>query len=309
MATRGVMTPNTPIEMTQKKIDLIAAPAEPHWVGDGFLMHNFIPYSPGLSMRQMDPFIMLDYGSPIHVRPTARPHGVGVHPHRGFETVTIAYHGEAEHHDSRGYHGVLRQGDVQWMTAGAGVLHKEYHAADWSHRGGLFQMVQLWVNLPAKDKMTAPTYQALANSSLARVPLKENDRDCGYVEVIAGEYRGVRGPARTFSPLALMNIRLKPGAKAEFSLPESWNVALLAVEGDAAVDGHELPEGHLLKFAHSGTEFSVEAIGAEAKVLLLGGEPLDEPIAAYGPFVMNTQAQIQQAIQDMNRGAFGYLED
>lgn len=292
--------------MAIKKIDFICTPADPHWVGDGFLMHNFIPYTRGLSMRDMDPFIMLDYGTRLRVSPSATPKGVGVHPHRGFETVTLAYHGEAEHHDSKGNHGILREGDVQWMTAGRGVLHKEYHARDWSRKGGDFQMVQLWVNLPARDKMTEPSYQAISSAIISRVALPENG---GTVEVVAGEYRGIKGPARTFSPVSIMNAKLNKGGRAEFSFPVHHNTALLAVEGNAVVNGAELPQGHLLKFAHEGESFTIESVADGTVVLVISGEPLNEPIAAYGPFVMNTEAEIRQAINDINSGKFGYLED
>lgn len=293
-------------DMAIKEIDFICAPADPHWVGDGFLMHNFIPYTRGLSMRDMDPFIMLDYGTRLRVSPSATPKGVGVHPHRGFETVTLAYHGEAEHHDSKGNHGILREGDVQWMTAGRGVLHKEYHARDWSRKGGDFQMVQLWVNLPARDKMTEPAYQAISSSIISRVAMPENS---GTVEVVAGEYRSIKGPARTFSPVSIMNAKLHKGGRAEFSFPALYNTALLAVEGNAVVNGAELPQGHLLKFAHEGESFTIESVADGTVVLVISGEPLNEPIAAYGPFVMNTEAEIHQAINDINSGKFGYLED
>lgn len=292
--------------MYEKKIDFICPPGESHWVGDGFLMTNFIPYRKGLSMRDMDPFILLDYGTKTYVKPSNEPKGVGVHPHRGFETVTIAYHGEAEHHDSKGNHGILKKGDVQWMTAGSGVLHKEYHSNDFTVTGGDFQMVQLWVNLPAKDKMTSPRYQALTNTNLAKVSLPDEN---GIIEVIAGEYKGVKCPAKTFSPVSLMNAKLAKNGKAEFSFPASRTTALMAVEGDFLVNGVKLPEAHFLKFSHVGTDFTVEGLSETNTLLILSGEPLNEPIASYGPFVMNTEAQIHEAINDMQTGKFGYLQD
>ena len=292
--------------MSQKKIDFICPPGASHWVGDGFLMTNFIPYQKGLSMRDMDPFILLDYGTKIYVKPGGEPKGVGVHPHRGFETVTIAYHGEAEHHDSKGNHGIIKKGDVQWMTAGSGVLHKEYHSKDLAVNGGAFQMVQLWVNLPAKDKMASPTYQALTNAALTKVTLPDGS---GVIEVIAGDYKGAKGPAKTFSTVNVMNVKLGKNGKADFSLPASQNTALMAVEGDFLINGVKLPEKNLLKFSHIGTDFTVEGKSETSTLLIISGEPLNEPIASYGPFVMNTEAQIQEAIRDMQTGKFGYLPD
>lgn len=289
-----------------KRIEFVTGPEESHWVGDGFHVNNFIPYGRGLSMRDMDPFIMLDYNSKMNVRPSARPKGVGVHPHRGFETVTIAYHGEVEHHDSAGNHGVIRSGDVQWMTAASGVLHKEYHSRGWSQKGGLFQMVQLWVNLPASVKGHVPRYQAIAQSQMGVAQLPDNG---GTVEVIAGNYKGTKGPAKTFSPVELMNARLNMGGTAEFDFPAHYHTALLVVEGEVTVNGTRVPQDHLVKFANRGERFSVSAQKGNAVALVMSGEPLNEPIVAHGPFVMNTENEIYQAIHDMQTGRFGHLDD
>lgn len=292
--------------MALKKIEAIYTAPPTHMVGDGFKVHNFIPHTEGLSMRDMDPFILLDYNSKMMVSPSRRPKGVGVHPHRGFETVTIAYEGEVEHHDSDGNHGIIHSGgDVQWMTAASGVLHKEYHSHDFTAEGGLFQMVQLWINLPAKYKMSAPRYQALPSDAHARVELP----DGGTVKVIAGEYRGVKGPAKTFSPVNVMNVYLDKGQKAVFSAPATFNTALLVIDGNALVNGAELPTDHLLKFAHEGEEFTIEGATDNTIVLLLSGQPLHEPIASYGPFVMNTEADLRQTFDDFEAGKFGYLPD
>lgn len=292
--------------MTLKKIEAIYAPQNPHMVGDGFRVHNFIPHLEGLSMRDMDPFILLDYNSRMMVHPSKHPKGVGVHPHRGFETVTIAYEGEVEHHDSYGNHGIIHSGgDVQWMTAARGVLHKEYLSRELTAKGGLFQMVQLWVNLPAKYKMSEPHYQALASDSHARVELPEG----GVVKVIAGEYKGVKGPAKTFSPVNVMNAYLGKGEKAVFSTPATFTTALLAIDGNAYVNGTELPSDHFLKFSREGEEFTIEGASDNTVVLLISGKPLNEPIASYGPFVMNTEAEIRQSIMDFDAGKFGYLAD
>lgn len=290
--------------MATKKVELIAAPKPAHFVGDGFRVHNFIPSGYHLDMKRMDPFIMLDYNSKFHFSGTDTPRGVGVHPHRGFETVTIAYQGRVEHGDSSGGGGIIGQGDVQWMTAASGVLHKEFHETEWAKEGGIFQMVQLWVNLPAKDKMSPPKYQAIKNSEMKNVDLGEN----GFIEVIAGEFNGEKGPATTFSPVNLMNAKLKSGGKAEFSFPANFNTAALVIEGNIMVNGEEkVRTDHLVLFQNEGETFTIEA-AEDSIVLILSGEPLNEPIYPHGPFVMNTREEIIQAFDDFNKGKFGYLE-
>lgn len=291
--------------MKTKKVEMIMKPRAPHFVGDGFRVHNFIPSGYGLTMQRMDPFIMLDYNSKFHFPATDKPKGVGVHPHRGFETVTIAYQGKVAHHDSAGGGGVIGEGDVQWMTAASGVLHKEYHEEEWSKKGGVFQMVQLWVNLPAKDKMSAPKYQSLVNNDIKRYELENG---AGEIEVIAGEYKGVKGSASTFSPVHLYNAHLKSGGSAEFSLPAAYNTALVVIEGSMKVNGGEhVPMDHFVLMENEGEDFTVEA-QEDAVVLVLSGEPIGEPIAARGPFVMNTHEELAQAMRDFNLGKFGYLE-
>ncbi|WP_304344469.1 pirin family protein [Chryseobacterium koreense] len=291
--------------MSTKKIELIAAPKPAHFVGDGFRVHNFIPSGYHLEMKRMDPFLMLDYNSKFHFSGTDHPRGVGVHPHRGFETVTIAYQGKVEHSDSSGGGGIIEQGDVQWMTAASGVLHKEFHETEWAKEGGIFQMVQLWVNLPAKDKMTRPKYQALKNSEMTNVDLGEN----GFIEIIAGAYNGEKGPATTFSQVNLMNAKLKSGGKADFSFPASFATAALVIEGKITVNGVEkVPTDHLVLFENDGEDFTIEAT-EDSIVLVMSGAPLNEPIFPHGPFVMNTREEIIQAFDDYNNGRFGYLED
>ncbi len=292
--------------MNTKKIDFVMHPQSTHWVGDGFRVHNFIPSVEGLSMRDMDPFILLDYNAKREVAPSTIPGGVGVHPHRGFETVTIAYEGMVEHNDSAGNGGVIGQGDVQWMTAARGVLHKEYHAKEWAQKGGTFQMVQLWTNLPRKNKMSEPRYQALPHQTITRVQLPNGT---GYIEVIAGEYKGNRGPAKTHSPIHLMNAKLHEGADAEFSFPAHYNTALLVIQGSIEIQGIDVPVDNLLKFANEGESFTLRATAPDTVVLIMSGEPLNEPIVSYGPFVMNTKEEILQAYDDLNHGKFGYLED
>lgn len=292
--------------MNTKKVELIAAPPAPHWVGDGFRVHNFIPRGYHLEMERMTPFILLDYNSTFTFPASEKPMGVGVHPHRGFETVTIAYKGKVEHHDSTGGGGIIGEGDVQWMTAASGILHKEFHEKEWSKQGGEFQMVQLWVNLPAKDKMSAPKYQAITHSEMGKAILENN---AGTVEVIAGNYNETKGAASTFTPIHLMNARLNKGGKATFNFPANYNTALLVLEGDVIVNGtQKVPTDHLVLFENEGETFTVEA-GENALALIMSGEPINEPIVAHGPFVMNTRKEILQAFEDFHQGKFGHLED
>lgn len=292
--------------MKTKIVELVARPREPHFVGDGFRVHNFIPSGFRMDMERMDPFILLDYNSTYTFPPSEKPKGVGVHPHKGFETVTIAYKGKVAHHDSSGGGGVIGEGDVQWMTAANGVLHKEYHDKEWSKKGGEFQMVQLWINLPAKDKRSNPKYQAIKNDDINRYELQDG---AGTIEVIAGDYKNVKGSASTFTPIHMFNAKLKSGGKAEFQFPEVYNTALLVLEGNILINNKEdIPTDHLALMANEGEFFEIEAID-DAMVLILSGEPINEPIAAQGPFVMNTREELVQAFNDFKTGKFGHLED
>jgi redox-sensitive bicupin YhaK (pirin superfamily) len=292
--------------MTTRTVELVASPPQPHFVGDGFRVHNFIPSGFRMDMQRMTPFILLDYASKFYFPPADKPRGVGVHPHKGFETVTIAYKGRVAHHDSSGGGGIIGQGDIQWMTAASGVLHKEYHEEQWSKQGGDFQMVQLWVNLPKKDKKSDAKYQAIQNADIPRYKLTD---DKGEIEVIAGEYKGVEGIASTFTPIHMFNARLKQGGKADFAFPADYNTLLLAIEGSIVVNGKEkAPTDHLVLMANDGENFDIEAT-TDALVLVLSGQPIHEPIAAHGPFVMNTREELIEAYNDFNSGKFGYLED
>lgn len=291
--------------MNTKKVELIAAPKPPHFVGDGFRVHNFIPGIPQLSMQRMNPFIMLDYNSKYSFLPTDIPRGVGVHPHKGFETVTVAYKGKVAHHDSKGNSGVIGEGDVQWMTAASGILHKEYHEKNFAKTGGDFQMVQLWVNLPAEAKKSVPKYQEISHENVNKFQLPDS---CGAIEIIAGEYKGLKGAASTFTPVHLYNVRLNKGAKADFSLPSDYNTALLVIEGSIKVNDKEtVATDHFALFANEGETFNIEAL-SNALVLVLSGEPINEPIAAHGPFVMNTRDELIEAFDEFNAGKFGHLE-
>lgn len=292
--------------MEIKTVEIVASPREPHFVGDGFRVHNFIPSGYRMDMKRMNPFIMLDYNSKFVFPPTDSPRGVGVHPHRGFETVTLAYKGSVQHHDSSGGGGIIGEGDVQWMTAARGVLHKEYHEKEWSKTGGAFQMVQLWVNLPKKDKMSTPKYQAIKHHDIPRVELENNQ---GSIEVIAGAYQGTKGAASTFTPVNMLNAKLKKGGKATFNFPSNYNTVVLAIEGAIIINGKDVtPTDHLALMANDGEEFEIEAT-ENAVVLILSGEPINEPIASHGPFVMNTQEELVEAFNDFNQGKFGRLED
>lgn len=289
--------------MKTRNIKQIVAPQPAHFVGDGFRVHNFIPSMPNMNMQQMDPFIMFDYNSKYTFGPSEIPRGVGVHPHKGFETVTIAYKGRVEHGDSSGGGGVIGEGDVQWMTAASGVLHKEFHETEWSKTGGEFQMVQLWVNLKREDKKGPAKYQAIENKSVAKYPLENN---MGVVEVIAGEYNGTKGTATTFSPIHMYNLKAKAGASTNFAFPSGYTTLLLVLEGEVKVNGEVVLTDHVALMEREGEEFSVE-VTKDAVVLVISGEPLNEPIAHYGPFVMNTSDELVQAVDDFNSGKFGDL--
>lgn len=287
---------------TKQVAAILNAPA-PHMVGDGFRVHNFFPSGYRLNMS---PFYMLDYNAKIEFSARNEPRGVGVHPHRGFETVTIAYHGAVAHHDSAGNSGVIYPGDIQWMTAASGILHKEYHEEEFSKKGGVFQMVQLWVNLPAKDKMSMPKYQGIKKSELQQFVLPDNT---GVIEIIAGTYEDKKGSASTFSPIEMYNARLNNGAKATFNFPANYNTGMVVIEGTIKVNGNEIANtDQFIHFKNEGEEIAIEAL-ADSVILILSGEPINEPITAYGPFLMNTGEEIQQALADYNEGKFGYLEE
>ena len=271
-----------------------------HWVGDGFPVHGMFGYS-GPDVPTRSPFLLLDYAAPTHFEPTTHRRGVGQHPHRGFETVTIVYDGEVEHRDSTGQGGVIGKGDVQWMTAGSGILHEEFHSTDYAGRGGPFEMVQLWVNLPKKDKMTAPGYQGIVDAQIPEVALPDG---AGTLRVIAGDYDGHRGPASTFSPINVWDVRLGAGKTIALPQPEGWTTLVVVLAGTVQVNGSAvLRAADVATLSTAGTGLTIEA-GGDAKLLVLAGEPIDEPVVGYGPFVMNSEQQIAQAIDDFNRGHF-----
>lgn len=282
---------------------IVSKPARPGMVGDGFRVFNYIPGT-GISQQRISPFLMLDFNAEFDFGPSTQVRGVDVHPHKGFETVTIAYKGSVAHYDSSGQSGVIRPGDVQWMTAGKGILHKEFHEENFSRTGGPFEMVQLWVNLPAKFKSVDPHYQALEAANMGRLQL---DNDGGVVNVIAGKVNGVDGPAKTYSPVNVFDIRLNKNGHFITKVESGHNTAMLVINGSVTINGQAAPEHSFVLFGHEGEEIEITAT-EKSVVLLLSGEPINEPIASYGPFVMNTEEEIRQAITDFNMGKFGVLD-
>lgn len=275
-------------------------------VGDGFRVHNFFPSDPSIGIDGMSPFFLLDYGSKHTFPPSEKPRGVDVHPHRGFETVTIAYHGSIAHHDSAGNSGIINEGDVQWMTAASGILHKEYHSEEFSREGGLFQMVQLWVNLPARFKMIPPRYQAIRKEEIVQSKLNDGRSSVG---IIAGEYNSLTGPASTFTPVNLYTVNLFTGATADFSFPEKYNTGILVIEGELKINNqYNAPENHFVRFENNGEFIRTEAL-KDSTFLVMSGEPINEPLASHGPFLMNTELEIRQAYDDFRKGKFGYLKE
>ncbi|WP_337175666.1 pirin family protein [Paludisphaera sp.] len=283
-----------------KKLFEIRRGAEPRWVGDGFPVRTLFSHQE--SGARISPFLMLDYAGPAEFAPSEKPRGVGEHPHRGFETVTIVYQGELEHRDSAGNHGKIGPGDVQWMTAASGLVHEEWHDRDFSRRGGVLELVQLWVNLPAKDKSAAPGYQEIPAARISTVDLDA----AGSARVIAGGFRGTEGPARTFTPITLIDLRLGAGSRVEIPSPEGHSAIVMVLKGKATTAGETLGEADTAILDPDGEGVTVEALD-DATILFLGGEPIDEPVVAHGPFVMNTEEEIRQAIRDYRDGRMGRL--
>ena len=287
---------------TTKEVLGIYQPGSAHMVGDGFPVRNLFP-SNDLD-REVSPFLMLDYAGPQYFSPTDHPRGVGEHPHRGFETVTIVYEGVLAHRDSAGHAGVIGPGDVQWMTAASGVVHEEFHEKEFAKKGGTLHAIQLWVNLPRASKMSVPTYQTILN---ADIPAIELDGGAGRLRVVAGSYLGHKGPARTFTPVELYDLQLKAGGQAQLSLPEGHNTSVFVLQGRATVNGsHEAGEAELIVCKRNGSRVTIDA-EEESRILIMSGEPIEEPIARYGPFVMNTKTELVEAIQDYQSGKMGHL--
>lgn len=286
-----------------RKIQGIYQAPRPHWVGDGFPVRSLFSY--GDHGKALSPFLLLDHAGPYTFDPTANRRGVGTHPHRGFETVTIVYEGEVAHRDSTGAGGTIGPGDVQWMTAASGILHEEFHSEAFARQGGPLEMVQLWVNLPAKDKMTAPGYQTILNRDIPTVALPDG---AGQVRVIAGEFDGHRGPARSFTPMDVWDVRLVQDGVMRFDTTPGHTLALVVLHGTVQVNGAEIVrEGQLVQFDRDGSGLEIEA-NNDATLLVLSGEPINEPVVGHGPFVMNSKAEILQAFEDFNSGRFGQMQ-
>lgn len=290
------------MEMVLKKIEHVYHAGPTHMVGDGFKVTNYFPSG---HVVDLSPFILLDYNTPWELSGTSGNHqrGVGGHPHRGFETVTFVYDGALEHRDSSGNSGKIYAGDVQWMTAGSGVLHEEFHEKEFSKKGGTFHAIQLWVNLPAKEKMTKPSYQTLLN---AQIPKKKVDSEGSYVRVVAGNYEGIQGIAHTFSPIEVYDAKLKKGAAAYFNFPDTYNTAILVTAGSLEINQKAVRFKDLIAFGHEGDKIECRA-QEECSFLVLSGKPLNEPVVFQGPFVMTSQAEINQAFSDFRVGKFGQL--
>jgi redox-sensitive bicupin YhaK (pirin superfamily) len=283
-----------------KKVIGVYGNEEGHWVGDGFPVRTLFFYQ---NMgKQMSPFLMLDFAGPAEFPPTNQRKGVGTHPHRGFETVTIVYEGEVSHKDSTGQGGTIGPGDVQWMTAGSGILHQEYHSEKFANEGGRLQMIQLWVNLPAKQKMTQPAYQSILKNQIPVVAVG----DFGTVRVIAGEYQGFNGPAKTFTPMNVWDVQLKKGSTLSLPAMNGWNTSIVVLKGLVESDQAAAKEAKMLMFSPDNEAIEIKA-AEDSVFLLLSGEPINEPIVGHGPFVMNTKEEIMQAIDDFNAGAFGQI--
>ncbi|MDN3521102.1 pirin family protein [Halomonas ramblicola] len=286
-----------------KKILGIYGAPRGHWVGDGFPVRSLFSYD-RLGADHLSPFLLLDHAGPQDFTPASRPRGVGAHPHRGFETVTLVYRGELEHRDSSGGGGRIGEGDVQWMTAGAGIVHEEFHSPAFTERGGSLEMVQLWVNLPAEHKSAPAAYQTLLDAEIPRVSLPGR---AGELRVIAGEYRGHRGPAHTFTPIDVWDLRLQAGGEVSLAVPEGHTSLLVVLEGTVQVNGDAVVRDEaVVAFERRGDALRLEA-NNDARLLLLGGEPLDEPVVGHGPFVMNSEEEIHQAFADFQQGKFGTL--
>jgi redox-sensitive bicupin YhaK (pirin superfamily) len=284
------------METTMKTVISIHRGPPAHWVGDGFHVRSLFSYDK--QPRTLSPFLLLDYGAPESFAPSERPRGVGRHPHRGFETVTIAYQGAVEHRDSAGNHGVIGPGDVQWMTAASGIVHEEWHEREFTRSGGTMEMAQLWVNLPAKDKMAAPAYQDIRSAQIPVVDLGAGSS----VRVIAGKFRGAKGPARTFTPINVWDTRLEAGGRAELEFPQGYTTLFAVLKGKVSINGAETAgPAELVVLDRAGTRVTLDA-AEDATVLVLNGAPIDEPVVGYGPFVMNTQDEIHQAIRDFQSG-------
>lgn len=287
-----------------RNTEMIFKGADPHWVGTGFRVSQYFPKKTGRTFfDRFSPFLLLDYNLPYKFKAVKSGLGVSPHPHRGFETVTLAFEGYVEHGDNKGNSGVIGPGDIQWMTAGSGILHKEYHEKEYAKNDRIFHMIQLWVNLPSKYKMTEPKYQSILKEQMGKYEVENNG---GEVMVYAGEFKGIKGPASTFSPINMYRISLKKGNVLEFEEPENFNTGMIVINGEFKLnDSENLVNEEFCLFENQKGKIKLEATTDIAELIVLSGEPLNEPVVAYGPFVMNTQEEINQANQDYYSGKFG----
>ena len=288
-----------------RSIEKVFRGPEPHMVGDGFRVSQYLPAGTN-GMQRLSPFILLDYHAPYYYEPSEVVRGVGAHPHRGFETVTIAYEGRIEHHDNKGNHGIIGTGDVQWMTAASGILHKEYHEKEFSKSGGVLHMIQLWVNLPKEKKRIEPKYQALLKEDMRKIKLDDHQ---GEISIIAGEVNGVKGPASTFTKMNIYNVSLSSEGKVTLKEPSHFNTGILVLKGEVKInEDRVVKEGDFILFDNVPGEIFVESVAKDNLFVVLSGEPIDEPVASYGPFVMNTTDEIYEAYEDFRNNKFGTEE-
>lgn len=285
-----------------KKIHSIFSAPHPHWVGDGFPAKTLFSYQG--QGKSVSPFLLLDYAGPMKFSPSEHLRGVGEHPHRGFETVTLVYQGEVAHKDSTGQQGVIGPGDVQWMTAASGILHEEFHSHAFAEKGGMLEMMQLWVNLPKRDKMTAPKYQEITSDQIPSLTLPDNR---GYLRIIAGELAGTKGPISTYTPILVVDGDIKASGRYQLPIQDGWSAMVIVRQGQLKVNQQLVSKDQTVILSQSGEGLAIEALD-DSKLLILAGEPIDEPIVGYGPFVMTSQTEINQAITDFQSGKFGNLE-
>jgi redox-sensitive bicupin YhaK (pirin superfamily) len=300
LMTKGSTATLEAIPEAKQVVEVRQAPRG-HWVGDGFPVRTIFGYD---KPEETTPFLLMDYAGPYNFQPSYQRRGVGEHPHRGFETVTIIYSGEVEHRDSSGGGGKIGPGDVQWMTAGSGIVHEEMHTGAFTESGGAFEAIQLWVNLPARLKMTKPKYQTLLAGQIPDVALPSR---AGHVRVIAGHFGAAKGPASTFTAVNVWDVRLNSGHNASFTTPAGHTAVVFVLKGKVSVNGATAHESELVVLDRKGEAFRVDA-ETDATLLILSGEPIDEPVFGYGPFVMNTEAEIRRAMADYQTGLMGHLK-
>lgn len=272
-----------------------------HWVGSAFRVRNYFPEGKNL-LKRFSPFALMDYNVPKEFPPSRSPKGIGPHPHRGIETVTFAFQGSVEHHDNHGNHGIIYPGDVQWMTAGLGIMHKEYHEKEFQKTGGIFHMIQLWISLPKKDKFTDPRYQEIQEKDMGKVDLPENKAD---LTIVAGEFQGVKGPALTFSPMNIYIVNLKAGAAINLDEPGNYNTGILMLSGALDINNIACKENDFILFENKEGTIAIDNVSNDSKLIVLSGQPLNEPVIAGGPFVMNTREELKEALDDYRNGNFG----